>query len=91
MGAVYHRALALAERLGDHGALHKLRLGLEGYHFMRGDFVRAQAIADDLAAGLGPAPEPQARLQAAWAQANLLFHQGRLPEAVVLTDRCLAD
>lgn len=91
VGAVYARALALAQHLGDLGALHKLRLGLEGWHFMRGDFARAQAIADELAAALGPSPEPQARLQADWAQANLLFHQGRLPEAVALTDRCLAD
>jgi tetratricopeptide (TPR) repeat protein len=91
VGAVYERALALAQRLGDTGALHKLRLGLEGWHFMRGDFGRAQAIADELTAALGPSPEPQARLHAAWAQANLLFHQGRLPEAVALTDLCLAD
>jgi class 3 adenylate cyclase/tetratricopeptide (TPR) repeat protein len=91
VGAVYDRALVLAQAVGDHGALHKLRLGLEGYHFMRGDFARAQAIADEVAAGLGDKPDPQARLQASWAQANLLFHQGRLPEAVALTDRCLAD
>ncbi|MES2717058.1 MAG: AAA family ATPase [Pseudomonadota bacterium] len=91
VGAVYDRALVLAQTVGDHGALHKLRLGLEGYHFMRGDFARAQAIANDVAASLGPHPEPQARLQAGWAQANILFHQGQLPQAVALTDRCLAD
>ncbi len=91
VGAVYDRALGLAQDLGDLAALHKLRLGLEGYHFMRGDFARAQAIADDVAASLGDAPDPQARLQASWARANILFHQGRLPEAVDLTDRCLAD
>ncbi len=91
VGAVYDRALVLAQRLGDLGALHKLRLGLEGWHFMRGDFGRARAIVDELAAALGPSPEPTAQLQIAWAQANLLFHQGRLPEAVAQTDRCLAD
>jgi class 3 adenylate cyclase/tetratricopeptide (TPR) repeat protein len=91
VGAVYDRALVLAQTVGDHSALHKLRLGLEGYHFMRGDFARAQAIAHDMAARLGADPEPQARLQASWAQANILFHQGQLPEAVALTDRCLAD
>ncbi len=89
--AVYQRALVLARALGDEGALAKLRLGLEGYHFMRGDFDRAQAIADEVTAGLGPQPEPLARLQAGWAQANLLFHRGRLPQAVALTDQCLAD
>jgi class 3 adenylate cyclase/predicted ATPase len=89
--AVYDRALVLARGLGDEAALHKLRLGLEGYHFMRGDFVRAQAMADEVTASLGSHPEPQARLQATMAHANILFHQGRLPEAVALTDRCLSD
>ncbi len=91
VGAVYDRAMVLAQTVGDHSAQHKLRLGLEGYHFMRGDFASAQAIAHQVAASLGADPEPQARLQASWAQANILFHQGQLPQAVVLTDRCLAD
>ncbi len=91
VGAVYDRALVLARSVGDQGALHKLRLGLEGYHFMRGDFARAQAIADEVTASLGAQPDPQARLQASWAHANILFHQGQLPQAVALTDRCLAD
>lgn len=91
VGAVYDRALQLAQRLGDRPALHKLRLGLGGYHFMRGDFARAQTIADAVVASLGTHPEPQARLQAGWMQANILFHQGLLPQAVALTDRCLAD
>ena len=91
VGAVYDRAMVLAQTVGDHSAQHKLRLGLEGYHFMRGDFDRAQAIAHQVAASLGADPEPQARLQASWAQANILFHQGQLPQAVALTDRCLAD
>ena len=89
--AVYQRALALAQALGDEVALAKLRLGLEGYHFMRGDFARAQAVADELLAALGPRPDPLARLQAGWAQAKLLFHRGQLPQAVAATDRCLAD
>ena len=91
VAAVYARAMVLAQTLGDTVALNKVRLGREGYHFMRGDFARAQAIAHEVSAALGDAPEPQARLHATWAQANLLFHQGQLPQAVVLTDQCLAD
>ncbi|MBL8351821.1 MAG: AAA family ATPase [Burkholderiaceae bacterium] len=89
--AVYERALALAEAIGDTAALHKVRLGLEGWHFMRGDFARAQAMADAMAAGLGAAPDPLARIQARWARANLLFHQGRVAQALALTEACLAD
>lgn len=89
--AVYERALALAQGLGDRVALHKVRLGLEGWHFMRGDFARAQAIADDMMAGLGPSPDPLASIQARWAQANLWFHQGQVAQSLVLIEACLDD
>jgi len=89
--AVYERALALAGTIGDAAALHKVRLGLEGWHFMRGDFSRAQAIADDMAAGLGDAPDPLAHIQARWARANLLFHRGQVAPALALTEAVLAD
>ena len=89
--AVYRRALVLSQALGDAAALTKVRLGLEGYHFMRADFAGAQAYAQALADDLGPNADALARIQSTWAQANLLFHQGHLPQAVVLTDQCLAD
>ena len=89
--AVYRRALDLSQTLGDVAALTKVRLGLEGYHFMRADFAGAHIYAQALADDLGPDADPLARIQSTWAQANLLFHQGHLPQAVVLTDQCLAD
>ena len=89
--AVYRRALALSQSLGDTAALTKVRAGLEGYHFMRADFAGAQTYAQALADDLGPNADPLARIQSTWAQANLLFHQGHLPQAVLLTDQCLAD
>jgi class 3 adenylate cyclase len=89
--AVYRRASALARALGDDRAQARLRLGLQGYHFMRADFAAAQTLADEMAAHLGLQPEPLARLQADWAQANLLFHRGQLPQALALTEQCLAD
>jgi len=92
--AVYARARALGEALGDEASLNKVRLGLEAWHFMRADFARAQAIAHELAAGLDAAAstaDPLARLRASWAQANILFHQGHLPQALALTEHCLAS
>ena len=89
--AVYGRALALCQRVDDRSALNKVRLGLEGYHFMRADFARASAIANEVAASLGPDADPLARIQSRWAQANLLFHQGQALQAVALMDQCLAD
>ena len=90
LAAVYRRIEALAAALGDAGALHRARLGLEGFHFMRADFAGASALADALVAGLGPVPEPMAWLQAHWARANLLFHTGQVPQALALADHCLA-
>ena len=89
--AVYGRALLLCQRVGDGVALNKVRLGLSGYHFMRADFARAGAIAAEVAASLGPDADPLARIQSRWAQANLLFHQGRALPALALMDHCLAD
>ncbi|OYU92685.1 MAG: hypothetical protein CFE45_22355, partial [Burkholderiales bacterium PBB5] len=88
--AVYNRALVLAQALGDAGSLTKARLGLEGWHFMRGNFAQAHAIARDVAASLGPTPEPLAQIQSTWALANIIFHQGEVTQAVLLMDQCLA-
>lgn len=89
--SVYNRALALCELLDDQASLAKVRLGLEGYHFMRGNFERAHAMAQAVADRLGPDSEPLARIQSTWARANILFHQGHLPHAVGLMDVCLSD
>lgn len=93
--AVYARALALCEALGDAAARAKVRLGLEGWHFMRGDFDQALAIAQQVAADLGPPVPGQddrlARIQSQWATANIVFHQGQLRRAVAMMDDCLAD
>ena len=60
------------------------RLGLAGYHFMRADFGRAQAIVQQVVHSLGPQPDAAALRQSAWAQAVILFHQGDLPQALAL-------
>ena len=91
VAAVYGRALALCQRVGDGAALHKVQLGLAGHQFMRADFARAAAIAAEVAASLGPEADLLARIQSRWAQANLLFHQGQALPAVALMDQCLAD
>ena len=86
----YTRALLLCQLGGqDAQSLTKARLGLEGYHFMRGDFARATAYAEAVAASLGPVPDPLALIQSNWARANLLFHQGEVLPAVALMDQCL--
>lgn len=88
---VYGRALALCESLRDDAALAKVQLGLEGYHFMRGDFDRAHAISRQTAPLVAREGQPMQQLQARWAVANLLFHQGEVVQAVAHMDALLAD
>lgn len=91
VGRVYARAQALCEQVGDDAALKKIHLGLEGYHFMRADFGKAHETALQAARLAAHGADPMPRLQAAWATANILFHQGDLVAAVARMDACLAD
>jgi class 3 adenylate cyclase/tetratricopeptide (TPR) repeat protein len=88
--AVYGRALALGQALADPTSLTKARLGLGGYHYMRGDLTRALALAREVESSLGDQPAPRARMQSTWAQANVLFSQGQLRQAMLMMDRCTA-
>lgn len=88
---VYTAAARLCQTLGDLAAGLKVELGLEGYHFMRGDFEAAQQFAQraiDMAAG---SADVMQRLQAQWAMANVLFHRGEISIAVSRMDDCLGE
>jgi class 3 adenylate cyclase/tetratricopeptide (TPR) repeat protein len=87
----YVRASELCREVGDEGALLKAQLGLEGYHFMRADFDRAREIANQVDGLLIRLPDATRQLQAKWAIANILFHQGELMSAVERMDACLVD
>ena len=58
---------------------------------MRGDQARALALAQEVEANLGNPPAPRARMQSTWAQANVLFSQGQLRQAMAMMDRCKAE
>ena len=90
VGEAYQRAEALSRQCGDERALLRVQFGLEGYLFMRGEFERAHAVAADAAELVRKSADPMRRLQADWAVANLLFHQGELPAAVDRMDSCLS-
>ena len=86
---VYRHALAIASQLGDNTALSKVHLGLEGFHFMRGDFAEAEKFARAATELIGDSADPMPRLQARWAVANILFHRGEVAAAVEHMDACL--
>jgi class 3 adenylate cyclase/tetratricopeptide (TPR) repeat protein len=84
---VYARALELCRRSGDAASLVKVQLGLEGFHFMRGNFAQALGYAQQAA----QSADPMHRLQSAWSIANILFHQGDHAAAVRQVDAYLAE
>jgi len=86
---VYARAQTLCRRMGDEEALMKVQLGLEGFHFMRADFDKADAIAQETRDLADRSRDPMRKIQAAWAVANVLFHRGEVREAVRHMDACL--
>ena len=86
---VYTRALELCTQVGDPAALRKARLGLEGYYFMRADFTKAREFAEQVAAMEQAHPLEMRTLQADWAIANILMHQGEMESAVARMDLCL--
>lgn len=87
----YQRASDLAQSLQDDHALLRAFLGLEGYHFMRAHFAKARQIADQVADVMRRVTDASRGLQARWAVANILFHQGELGSAVERMDQCLAE
>lgn len=86
---VYARAAQLCEARDDPNALLKVELGLEGYHFMRGNFARAGQIAERAAGMAERSHDPMHRMQADWALAHIRFHLGGAAAAVEQMDRCL--
>ncbi len=87
---VYTRASELCRKVQDDNALLKVQLGLEGYHFMRANFEKAHAIANQVATSLTRSPDEMRGLQSKWAIANILIHQGDVASAVERMDACLA-
>jgi len=87
----YSRAMELAKRHGDAAALMRVLLGLEGYHFMRADFVQAKAYVLDAASRGDRSNDAIQRIQTQWALANIVMHQGEMEAAVLQMDDCLAQ
>lgn len=88
---VYARAMELADALADEAARMKILLGLEGYHFMRADFAKAQAIAVEAGAMARRSAHAIHAVQSKWAVANILMHQGEMETAVRQMDACRAE
>lgn len=85
----YGQALQLSEGLGDHKAILRAQLGLESIYFMRGDFAMAHRLLDAAQVTASHVKHPLAMLQYDWAQANLMFYEGKLVECAALMQTCI--
>lgn len=90
IGRLYARAAELCEVLGDTSVLLKVGLGQHGWHFMRGELVRAHEIAQRSVAMAEQSTDTMQRLQASWSLAITQFHRGDSIPAVRRMDDCLA-
>ena len=85
----YRTALELSQKLRDDKAILRSQLGLESYHFMRGDFKSAHRLLRDASVTAQKVKHPLSNLQYDWAHANLLFYEGALQESAQLMQDCI--
>lgn len=74
----------------DPGPALRVKLGLEACCVMRGDLPRARQLAQDCVDATRWQHAPLRALQARWALANVLFHQGETHASLRGFDDCLA-
>jgi predicted ATPase len=80
-GAAYRRARALAERLGDAGALFATLSGEFTYHFVRGDYGMMRQITDEARRASDRTEDPILRLAAHRLSGLTAMHFGAFAEA----------
>lgn len=90
VGQCYRRALALSLNLQDKKALLRAQLGIEAYHFLRGDFAQAHAYIAQAQRTAAEFNDGLTIAQCQWAVANILFHQGEVRTALDKMDECVA-
>lgn len=91
VGDHFLHALRLSQQMQDHKASLRAQLGIQSYHFMRGDFTQARKMLEAAQATAELVRNPLSTLQCDWARANLLFYEGRLPDSVRLMQTCIAS
>lgn len=85
----YSRALQLAEEFEDLPLTQKIMFGLEGYHFIRGDFTVARQHLDKcllIATKLG---DTASILKVNWSLGEVYFHLGDQQRCQFYLQRCL--
>ncbi len=78
VGENYMAALALGHKLRDQRAILRSELGIQSYHFLRGDFAQAHAYIERARQSAKGFNDTFVQAQCSWALANLLFHQGEM-------------
>lgn len=91
VGETYSKALKLATSLGDSQQSLRSTLGLEAFHFMRGNFIEAQALADSSMALAEKDGDSNTLRKIQWTLGEITFHQGNHAKAQQLFHACIAS
>ncbi|GAB3767761.1 AAA family ATPase [Ramlibacter monticola] len=88
--SAYLRAAALCNEAEAGTMRIRVDLGLEACYAMRGDLPRARALAESAVNNTPWEGNLRLALQARWAWANVVFHQGDLVSSLDMAEQCLA-
>jgi class 3 adenylate cyclase len=86
----YTQAFELSKSLQDNKSMLRALMGLQSFHFMRGSFVESHRIMNLAREIASRVKHPFTELQLEWAEANLLFYEGKLVESCTLMDACIS-
>jgi tetratricopeptide (TPR) repeat protein len=90
VGQSYELALTLSQQTRNKKASLRTQLGLESFHFLRGDFGQAHAYLAQAQQTAKVLNDALTHAQCQWAMAHLLFHQGEVSTALTLMQECIA-
>lgn len=90
VGTYYSRALQLAQQLGNQALTQKILFGLEGFHFIRGDFDRARDYLNKCLLIATRIDDTDSILKVNWSLGEVFFHLGDQLRCQSYLEKCLS-
>lgn len=85
----YTQAFELSKGSKDNKSMLRALMGLQSFHFMRGNFIESHRVMNLAREMASRVKHPFTELQLDWADANLLFYEGKLVESCSLMEACI--
>ncbi len=87
--ATYTRARELCQQLRETRYLFPILMGLRGFHHVRGEFLAARELGEQLLGLAQREQDPALLVEASWALGSLFFHLGEFSAAQVRLEQGL--